>query len=199
MTEFSDFYNWNSWFEKYKLKPGGRYYTFKTALALFLQRNGRNIVETGCIKEANDWSTGMSTFIFGEFCFEYDRMLYTVDKNSKALEMAKQCTSDFAKNIIFNLGDSVAFLKKFDKPIDLLYLDSLDCPTNEDEDAVFSQKHALNELLAAYPKLGTHSVILIDDNDWKHGGKSRLVKRYLAENDWHCVMDERQSLWIKNI
>ena len=196
--DIQNFINFDSWFNEFKTKPGGRYYTFKAALNLMLQQeDSRLILETGSVRQENDWTAGYSTYIFGRFCKQYDKQLFTIDSSSENLEMAKRVTSDFKDNITYVLSDSVAYLEKFSRPIDLLYLDSLDCPTEDGSDASAAQKHTLKELLSVYKQLTPYAGVMIDDNDWDNGGKSLLAKRYLFENNWRCVLDERQSLWIR--
>ena len=93
--------------------------------------------------------------------------------------------------------DSVKFLKEFNQKIDLLYLDSLDCPLPP-EDATEAQTHNLNELKATYDKLHEGSIILIDDNNFENGGKTRLSKQFLLQTgQWLCVLDYGQTLWIR--
>ena len=197
-SQIYEFLNWDSWFSEFKSKPGGRFWTFKSAIGLFLQiPNSKIIVETGCLRQNEDWGAGMSTYIFGRICKEYDKYLFTVDNDPEHLDMAKVVTKEFAEYINYNLDNSINFLQKFTRPIDLLYLDSLDCPLEEDADASIAQKHQLKELLSVYKLLTDHSVVLLDDNNWKNGGKTLLTKRFLFENNWKCVLDDRQSLWLK--
>lgn len=194
-----DFLNdFDCWFKKkYYGKPVKRYWTFKAALNLFLQRGGKNIVETGTVRQKKDWSGGMSTLIFGEVCYRYDRHLWTVDHNPKALEVSKEVTAKFKDAITYVERDSIRFLSDFPKPIDLLYLDSLDCPEDPYKDPIPAQMHQLNELKAAFDKLSKGAVILLDDNDFISGGKTRLAKEFLREQGWTVVLDYRQSLFIK--
>lgn len=173
-----------------------RYLTFKSALNIFLQNNGETIVETGTQRMHND-PGGCSTLLFGAFCAKYDKHLYTVDINPKHIQISKRETREFKDHITYVLMDSVRFLRRFDKPIDLLYLDSLDCPLPP-ADATLSQRHNLNELKVALKNLRIGSVVLIDDNNFANGGKSRLSKRYLLKSDnWICILDHGQTLWVK--
>jgi len=41
------------------------------------------------------------------------------------------------------------------------------------------------------------TVVLLDDNNFLDGGKTKLAKIYLKEHGWRCVLDYQQSLWIK--
>jgi hypothetical protein len=172
-----------------------KYYTFKAALNLFLQNDGNLIVETGTQRLKDD-PAGCSTLLFGDFCKRYGKHLITVDINPVNLEVSKQCTAEFKDYITYVLSDSVEFLRHFRQPIDLLYLDSLDCPA--EGDASEAQKHNLNELKAAYKNLHQGSVVLLDDNNFQNGGKTRLSKHFLlSTGEWFCILDSGQSLWVK--
>jgi hypothetical protein len=195
-------------------KVKGRYHTMKAALNLFLQRDGKTIVETGCQRQENDWGGGMSTTIFGDFIGQFGGQLYTVDNSQKHLNLARKVTKQF-DNIIYELSDSVAYLQKFDQPIDLLYLDSFDFPIEDlpgswdctltDQELIEQhfatikpcQEHCLKELEEALPNLHKKSIVLIDDNNLWAGGKPRLAREWLLDNQWEQILDEYQTLWIK--
>ena len=174
-----------------------KYFTFKAALNLFLQNNGQIIVETGTQRLKDDPGGG-STTLFGAFCKRYGKKLFTVDINPLNLKVSIDCTREFKDYITYVLKDSVKFLSEFDQKIDLLYLDSLDCPWPP-ADAREAQLHNLNELKAALKNLYVGSVVLIDDNAFSNGGKSRLSKRFLLslKREWQCLLDSGQTLWIK--
>lgn len=173
-----------------------KYPSFKAALNLFLQNNGQIIVETGTQRLKDD-PGGSSTTLFGAFCKRYSTKLFTVDINPANMKVSKECTEEFKDYIGYMLTDSVKFLKEFEMPIGLLYLDSLDCPLPP-MDATEAQTQNLRELKAAYDKLHKGSLVLIDDNNFENGGKSRLSKKYLLETgEWLCIMDAGQTLWMK--
>ena len=173
-----------------------KYFTFKAALNLFLQNNGQIIVETGTQRLKDD-PGGCSTTLFGAFCKRYGKKLFAVDNNPLHLKISIDCTREFKDYITYVLKDSVKFLSEFDQKIDLLYLDSLDCPLPP-ADATEAQTHNLNEVKAAYDKLHKESILLIDDNNFANGGKSRLSKRFLLRTgEWRCLLDSGQTLWIK--
>ena len=66
------------------------------------------------------------------------------------------------------------------------------------QDLIFPcQQHCLSEITAVWPLLHDQSIVLIDDNQFPGGGKSRLAKEYLTEKGWHLVLDYQQTLWIK--
>ena len=187
-----------SWFlKKYQEKLKKRYWTFSISLNLFLQNHGKVIIETGCIRGKNDWGAGNSTYVLGEFCKEYGRQLISVDNSPVNIAIAEELTKEFHTNINFEESDSIEFLKNYDGKIDLLYLDSLDCKTEPNDCNVEAQEHALNELKAAYAKLEKHAIVLIDDNLFKNGGKTRLCKEWLEKKGWCCAMDYKQTLWFR--
>ena len=197
----------NDWlYKKYRYLEfvrSEKWFTFKTALNLLLQRNGKLIVETGTMRLHDDPGGG-STLLFGAFCARYGMRLITVDINPLNLKVAIDETKEFSQHISFYYSDSVDFLKKFNRRIDLLYLDSLDCPV--EGDATEAQVHNLNEFKAAEPKMPIGSLLLMDDNNFPNGGKPKLTKAFLVETQspvahsdgysrWHCILDWGQSLW----
>lgn len=197
IKEEIDFLFANNWFqtlyaEKMEIR---KFPTFKIALNLFLQNNGKIIVETGTIRVRDDWGPGYSTYIFGDFCKRYNRRLYTVDNNATNIGMAKTLTEDFSGHITYVVDDSIHFLSTFDQPIDLLYLDSLDCdPVN---DNTVPQTHQLNELKTIYDKLPHSCIVLLDDCQFLNGGKCKLTRDFLLSRGWTLIYDFYQSLWIR--
>jgi predicted O-methyltransferase YrrM len=198
---FADFLFFeNDWLQKefqhLEFVQSPKYPTFKIALNLFLQNNGKTIVETGTQRMIND-PGGCSTLLFGAFCAHYLCTLVTVDNDPDHMATSKQITEKYKNYIIYKLMDSLKYLHERKEPIDLLYLDSLDCPLPP-KDATEAQIHNLNELQVAYDKLHKGSIILIDDNNFENGGKSRLSKRFLlVTGEWQCLLDYGQTVWIK--
>jgi len=190
----------NDWmakeFNRLEVVRSPKYITLKIALNLLLQNKGRTIVETGTQRMIDD-PGGCSTLLFGAFCERYNKRLITIDNNGQNMETSKKATKEYARWITYVLQDSVKFLTEFHGTIDLLYLDSLDCPLPP-ADATEAQKHNLRELQAAYDKLPKGAILLIDDNNFENGGKTRLSKRFLLESgEWTCVLDYAQTLWVK--
>jgi len=170
-----------------------KYPTFKAALNLFLQGNGRTIVETGTMRLHED-PGGSSTLLFGAFCSRYGKKLYTVDINPMNVKVSMDETKEFKDNITYVVSDSVEFLKKFREPIHLLYLDSKDCPL--EGDATEAQEHQRREYEAAEDNLHKGSILLCDDSNYPNGGKTRLLKRHLqSQPEWVCILDWGQMLW----
>ncbi len=193
-----DFTYWKSWFDN-EYPPAGndRYYTFKIALNLFLQKGFTNIVETGTVNEG-DVGAGASTIIFGKFLKRYGGTLHTVDISHEAMMECKKKTLDYMENILYWIEDSVEFLKNFKDRIDFLYLDSVDYPLHEGDPSIQEcQEHQLKELEAAYDKVIPGGIILLDDNMLAEGGKAKLSKKFLEEKGDICVLDFQQSCWLK--
>jgi predicted O-methyltransferase YrrM len=192
------------WFENgYRRKLGRRYETFAHAFALVLERSGpdRMVVETGCVREKDDYSAGYSTVLIGELLSRAGGHLATVDLSERNMAMCKRITKRFAPLISYNVSDSVDFLRAWPshskRSIDLLYLDSWDYPVSpEYGEPEPSQRHCLLEFEAALPSLSPRAVVLIDDADLPGGGKPRLAKVRLAELGWECVLDDYQTLWV---
>ncbi|HEV2129117.1 MAG TPA: class I SAM-dependent methyltransferase [Thermomicrobiales bacterium] len=195
------FASWQSIFAAtYQDKLAGRFPTMKAALNLFLQHDGTTIVETGTLRWVESlehgWEgDGNATYIFGEVLQEFGGHLWTCDADPVAIAESREGTKRFADHITYVNQDSVAFLDSFDHPIDLLYLDSMDCPREGDASA--AQAHNLRELQAALPKLSRNGVTLIDDNGYPNGGKALKSKQHLAEQGWLCLYDAQQTLWMR--
>ena len=188
----------NNWFrEKYTDKSRDRLVTFKIALNWFLQHGGKNIVETGTTKAFDDWGAGMSTILFGDFCKHYGGHIWTIDKSEDAINMSKKVTVAFADYITYVQQDSVEALKSIRGKIDLLYLDSLDYPIQQEFPIPLCQEHQLAEIQAAYKRLSKRAVVLLDDNNFPGGGKTALSKRWLAEKGWVCLLDFQQTVWVR--
>ena len=189
----------SEWIEQYQ-ELGIRFPTMQKALEMFLESNGKLIVETGTIRMKDDWGAGMSTYIFGSYVKEFGGHLFTDDIDAISINLCKEITKDFAEHITYIVNDSLAFLTIFNQTIDLLYLDSMDCPEYDAPDSpnlLTSQVHQLNEMTIALPKMNSNGIVLLDDNDFSNGGKTKLTKTFLAEHGWKEVLSNRQSLWSK--
>lgn len=198
--QINDYIKYDGFYDKtYKGKePAGneRFFTFKAALSIFLQTDVKNIVETGCQRGKDDFGAGCSSLIFAELLsiFPEKGELFSVDISERNLNICHQCIQHTGNKYNLFCGDSVSFLNGFSSEIGLLYLDSMDYEIYQQKE---SQIHQLNEIMAVYPKLSKDSVILLDDNMFENGGKTLLTKDFLAKNNWKCVLDNHQSLWIR--
>ena len=197
----------NDWlakeFDRLQVIHSPHYLTFKTALGLFMQLDGNLIVETGSMRMKDD-PGGAYTLLWGAFCKRYNKKFITVDVLPEVTNICKECTIEYADYITYVTQDSVDFLNNFNEPIDLLFLDSMDCPNPvvPEEEYVLplesTQKHNYAEFRAANKNLHKNSLLLMDDNGFSNGGKPWITKNYLlTQPDWVCLLDSAQSLWIK--
>ena len=193
--------------DKYKegLATGGREETIPKALELLLEKHpeGGIIVETGSTRLAGDWGGGQFTVVAGDFCKENTQYhLFTVDIDHEVIETCKEVTKEFATFITYVENDSLAFLHTFNQKIDLLYLDSMDCPEYDSPESLNllkSQVHQKFEMELAYPLLSDDPIVLLDDNDFKNGGKCLFSKIFLKEHGFKEILSGKQSLWIKEV
>jgi hypothetical protein len=228
-----------SWFKDRYEGLERRYYTTRLALNLISQRKrlslgsyGLLIVETGTTRLDDMLGAGNSTVVLADFISRVPNgHLITIDNNKEHLDRAKNILDKRfgpLDCVEYTHKDSVKALKYLSGEfydIDLLYLDSLDCPIVEmwrrygvldnpiAADQVFSsipeeelakdnwdllsecQEHCLNELRAALPTLGRESVVMIDDAGLPGGGKARLAKEELRLLGFRCLLDEYQTVW----
>lgn len=193
------------WFARaYGARLGMRSVTFHEAIRLLCERSGsgRTIVETGCVRERNDYSAGYSTVIFADLTERFGGEVFTVDLSARNMEFCRRVTRRWAKHITYTVGDSAAYLRDWPareagRRIDLLYLDSWDYPVGGPDDGAreASQRHCLAEFEAALPALGSASLVLIDDGALPGGGKPLLAKQRMAALGWTCLIDAYQTLW----
>lgn len=186
----------NKWLNKYERSMSTRYPTFKIAFDLLYQLPSHNIVETGCIRQRDDWGAGCSTMLFGEFCQLYGGNLISVDLVPMHLDIAKNITIEYSQFIDYIESDSVSFFRNYLGKIDLLYLDSMDVPIHEGADRTPCQEHCLAEFQAAEPNLHEKSIVLVDDY-FDGDGKPKLLEPYLIASGWRRVFCLQQLLFLK--
>lgn len=182
------------------LTISNRFDTMYIALNHLFKATNACIVETGTMRMEDNWHDGKSTLIFGSYCRKYGGIAYTVDIDNDAIETCKEATRGLGDCINYSVADSVSFLRNFSSGIDLLYLDSMNCPEYDSEssaDLMASQQHQRQEIEAAFDKLTDNAVVLLDDNDFVNGGKTKLSKLFLQQNGFNELISWRQSLWIR--
>jgi hypothetical protein len=175
-----------------------RYLSFLSCFTLMKNRKIKVIVETGTARggKSNFKGDGGSTILFGEWIKRHGGELYSVDIDKKNLLRASKSLKDTTKRVYFVLSDSIKFLKKFNKTIDFLYLDSFDY---DHQNPIPSQQHHLNEIKAAYHLLSKNSIVMIDDCKLKNGGKGKFVIKYLLKKGWKILVDSYQVILINEI
>ncbi|MGC4192909.1 MAG: class I SAM-dependent methyltransferase [Thermomicrobiales bacterium] len=192
-----DFVYLGSWFDsRYKERLGDRFVSFKMAIGMYLQRDGRVIVETGSLRSPGNWiGDGGSTYVFSEVLAHYGGKLFSCDLDPVVIQTARDTVSGLGVDVVFECGDSLRFLEGFSQEIDLLYLDSFDCSPNGS--SVAAQEHNANEFVMAEDKLSRDALVVLDDNHYSNGGKTFKTKRLLLERGWTCLFDGRQSVWLR--
>ena len=147
---------------------GSRYWTFKTALNLLLQRGNLKILETGSQRLPADWGAGCSSQVFGDFCSRYGGHLISIDISRE--------NADFCSGLMAELGysaqhkmicaDSVAGMEEIRKAgsgvFGLIVLDSFDFPLGELLE-IYGGKTDLDGALAKLKQMTTEEVVT------KHG------------------------------
>lgn len=180
-------------FSDYRDKLGGRADTFEAAFKLLCKLPIPTIVETGCIRQLDNWAgDGQSTVMFNAFNNTAGGQFWTCDKSPEAVAVAKTIMTDPTYAVC---GDSVPFLADFSQPIDFLYLDSFDFDQSNPHP---SQLHCLYELCAAVRWMDSKSVIMIDDT-WRYGthvmGKGGLAVPFLERIRAMRVASGYQEVW----
>ncbi len=198
MDSFFDI-NFDKFYQKYATNLDRRYWTFKIALGLFRQYGGKKILETGCTHLENDWGAGNSTPIFAEYAQQNQVDFVTVDIEKKNIIFARKLCQEWPERTQFVTADSLKTLEEWKEPIDLLYLDSYDTHHTDRAIADASQDHQLKELMLAERCLTDHAVVLLDDNFFANGGKTRKAKEYLMNHGYLLIMDFEQSLWLRRV
>lgn len=165
------------------------------------------ILETGCSAHGIK-----STLLFDKFINYYNGELYSVDNNIDRVKEAQQLVSCKTQVIC---SDSVEFLKKFNKNIDIAYLDSYDVNWLNQEK---SKIHHLNEFNNISNLFSTHGILLVDDTPkdyfWldlkknkknynkildtiknnKYNGKGAYIYPLLNKK-WELILHQYQMLW----
>lgn len=169
--------------------------TFCALARIALDRKLNRIVETGCYRGID--ADGNSTIILSMIAARLGGSLDSVDINPEHVEAAKRHTPiTEGPTLAFHLSDSVEYLHKRTKPVDVLYLDSLDF--NPDDPGP-SQRHQLLELLAAEPLLSPASLVLLDDFALKDRGKTLLSSERLRQGGWRLLASGYQLLWGRGL
>ena len=186
----------NPWFPQKFHSLGQRYHTQRMALNLLNQFSSNPfIVETGCVRLPNDWGAGMSTVLFGEYVKHHGGRIVSVDLSEVNMNTCKELTKPYADVITYVVSDSLEYLPTITDKIDLLYLDSYDCPIEGDASA--AQEHNLKEFKICESKLNDKAVIMIDDMGFANGGKGAKTHEYLISQGYLLVYKHQQSVWIK--
>jgi len=159
-----------------------REFGFKTIVEIgsmrSLMKHGLDEVDPECCIE------GHSTLFFADTGAE----VFTVDVNPRCAEVLVPWIQKY-RNLHIHTADGIWFLKKFDRPIDILYLDAWDVLPS----LAYAEKH-LEAYRAALPHLPRTCLILIDDTDILNGGKGRLAIPQMIRDGFELVTWGRQAM-----
>ncbi len=174
--------------------------TFKRTLELLEKTNAKVIVETGTSRHGlkGAKSNGAATIVFGKWAQRNKAELHSVDISEESIYHSRQevIRQRLEDTVTLHLSDSVAFLRGFERPIDLLYLDSYDYSDTDTEIQQKSQQHHLDEFKAIEHRLHKNTIVLIDDCNLPNGGKGKLLVAYMLTKNWKIVMNAYQILLV---
>jgi len=126
--------------------------------------------------------------------------IHTVDIDVNCIKQLNLSFENINKPTPSNLHihiprDGIDFLKRFDKRIEILFLDGWDLGT-----PYYREKH-LEAFIAAQDKLADTHLVLIDDTDFKtkDGGKDALLSPRLLDMGYHLLFNGRQTLFINKL
>jgi len=221
----SSCYDFKSFFGRV---PLFRYHTFKKAFELFKAINGSTIVELGTIRsfvhggiegcnsddtiywnpkkcEDWDWGAGLFSLVAAEEFIDSGVSIYTVDISEAHINRSKVVTGHISNNITYIVEDSLNFIRtfesKYNKKIDLLYIDTGDMTPIE-----HTAQHQLKEAqtIVNSKVISDKGLVLIDDvrnpapiilsAEKSLLGKAKYSLPYLQENNFEIISDEYQVL-----
>jgi hypothetical protein len=213
--------------------PLFRYHSFKKAFEIFSINSGKTIVELGTLRsyvhgglegcnsddtkywtpdrpENWDWGAGLFSLMAAEEFCDSEVDIHTVDICQAHINRSKVISKKFSDAITYHVSDSVSFLEsfesKYDKKIDLLYVDTGDMTPIEP-----TAHHQLKEAEAIIKSgvLTDNGIILIDDvrnaapiilcSETDLHGKAKYSIPYLVNNGFEILMDEYQVLMRRKI
>lgn len=161
-------------------------------------KEGVLVVETGGLRQPGNFEgDGQSTVIFDAYVQFRRGQLISIDLDPACAAHTREYCSPRAFPVT---ADSVGFFHLLSslgeqRPIDLLYLDSMDL---DQSNPAPSAQHHLKELTAIMPRLGPGSLIAVDDNPLVGGqrqGKGYLLTEFLNAIGARQLFDGYQALW----
>lgn len=215
--------NWSN----FESLPLSRYYTFKLAFELFLQNNGKVIVELGTSRSfvhgglvgcnSNDtkywtpdqpknwdWGAGFFTGMAAQCLAHVNPQIFTVDLARSHIDRCKVMTKPYKYLMSYHVCSSVDFLKNMpSQSADLIYLDTGDMWPIEPT-AMLQLEEA--KVIVSRNLLKKNGILLIDDvknqTPKKFGeqsdlGKSKYSIPYLLMNGFEIIADEYQVVMRK--
>ncbi len=207
--------------------PKSRYHTFKYCIDEFINNNFKTVVELGTSRsfvdgrfegcnnnnpnywkpnnpDVWDWAAGCFTRTFADSLKGINNIeFHTIDLEPNHIQRCKVMNEKDYPFINFHISSSEDFLSKYDKKIDLLYLDTGDMTPIQ-----FTAELHLREakIIVERDLISKNGLLLIDDIrsvvPCKYGetidlGKGYLSIPYFLNNGFELVMDEYQTILRK--
>jgi len=176
-----------------------RYIGFRKMFAYLLSKKQGNftILETGALRTPQQWGDGQSSLLFFEFVNFFGGELISIDLDPRALAVSRRVIhrrvpkTGRGELTLIN-GNSLQVLPKIDKPVDLVYLDSMDIGP----DPYPAMLHGLREFAAlrSVIRRSSNMMIGIDDN-WNGIGKGRYVLRWAKATGQEILHEGYQILF----
>ena len=222
MRDNIDFYKW---FDSISKKLADREISFRKIFKyLDSQPAPIIIVETGCLRNKDNFLDGQSTLLFDKYTLSRGKesKVYTVDINKNSTDVCKQVVSN---NVEITTDDSVKYLNslcsKFLKnktKVTMFYLDSIDVNWRYPYP---SAAHHLKELTAINRVLLPNTLLVVDDapangnltltedqnvKNWRVlespsppptiGGKGYLVHEFASHVKVNLFFSHYQAAWL---
>ena len=212
------------WFEKLAPKIGDREVSFRKIFN-YLDDKATPIiiVETGCLREIDNFTDGQSTLLFDKYTISRGNgsKVYTVDIDPKATKACKEAVSD---NVEIITDSSVRYLTQLSKnflktktKVSMCYFDSFDIDWRYVHPAA---AHHLKELTSIIRIIDEETLIVVDDSPatgnltqtddknsptWKIlsspsppptvGGKGSLIHEYAMLSSAKLIFSHYQTAW----
>jgi hypothetical protein len=174
-----------------KLMTTKRWDAFSLIAEILLTRRAIKIVETGCVRQENNWSgDGQSTVVWSWLAQQTGGKVSTCDINRSNCNTAAFLAPDA---VVYNM-DSITFLRGYyaAESIDLLYLDSYDLT-----DDYRAALHQIGELAAIYERLPSGCLIAVDDCVTENRGKHVYVAAFFDSIGVLSLISSHVTVWQK--
>ena len=164
MNNNLDFYKW---FETIASKLENREISFRKIFKyLDVQPTPIIVVETGCLRNLDNFVDGQSTLLFDEYTLSRGKgsKVYTVDISSESTKVCKEAVSKYVEIVTDSSVRYLTYLsKKFLKTktkVSMFYLDSFDVDWRYPYPAA---AHHLKEFTAINRLLHEDTLVVVDD------------------------------------
>jgi hypothetical protein len=175
-----------------------RYPLLFQALQLMELKKSQVIVETGMLKKGTDFKANCSTSIFAKWAQVHNGKVFSINKDRSIPDPISKLLARLDKNprddtheqinppdIQFFKVDTIEFLKTFDQPIDVLYLDDHDF---DPKNPYPCQHYHLEEVMAAESKMSQNGIIIIGKCNPPQADRAKLVIDHLLLRDWKLFL-----------